>query len=340
MTTIDGRNIVFFNIMCYNKLMTSTDPIPSRDPENEARESARRLHDSLTAPFERPFESLGYQAEFTYTPSANDAIFSEDGSWSTIGKATGLKPAAMQPWSVELGYDPKKERITTTAVEIPVVGINPQEKLVLQRIETGEYLLLHRVDDESDLKLFATQSDEFEKVIFNRNSATSTSEGYVDKLLTSAGYVAPELFTSPNDLQAHVAETLGTATKWHRKEVIEMPVDDATTVKLERTSSVRPTTHFEEANEEYIKEIDGSITMIIEYHNPESRGQLVIVFSYSDHFVSMPTITTRKVVPAFDASIIANYGPDAVQIIDSHPVELTAEQTDELAEQLTMLLLN
>lgn len=316
--------------------MTSRDPIP-RSEHEEALESAKRLHDTVTAPFDRPFESLGYQAEFTYTPSANDTVFAEEGVWSTIGEATGLKPAVKQPWSVKLGYDPKKERIVTTSVEAPVASPSLQEKLVLQRIETGEYLLLHRADNESDLKLFATQSDEFEKEVFHRNSAAAFSEGYVDALLIGAGYMAPEIFTTPDDLQAHVAETLDTATKWHRKETIYLPIDDVTSVTLERVSSVQPSTQFEESNEEYVKEIDGNITAIVEYHNPDSRGQLVIKFAYSDHFVSMPEVTTRKVVRAFDDEVIANYGPDAYQILDSQPVELTPVQMDELAEELTML---
>lgn len=316
--------------------MTSRDPVP-RSENEEALESAKRLHDTLTAPFDRPFESLGYQAEFTYTPSANDAVFAEVGIWNTIEEATSLRPAVKQPWSVKLGYDPKKERIVTTKVEAPVASANPYEKLVLQRIETGEYLLLHRTDEESDPKLFATQSDDFEKTIFHQNSAASFSEGYVDHLLIGAGYMAPEVFTTPDDLQAHVAETLDTATKWYRKETIFMPIDEVTSVTLERTSSVRPGAMFEESNEEYVRETDGHITAIVNYHNPDSRGQLVVKFAYTEHFVSMPEIITRKVVSAFDDKVIANYGPDAYQILDSKPVDLTPEQMDSLAEELTML---
>ncbi len=316
--------------------MTSRDPIPQFESP-EALESAKRLHDTLTAPFDRPFESLGYQAEFTYTPSANEAVFAQDGAWNTIAEATGLQPAVKQPWSVKLGYEPKKERIVPTAVETPVVSVNPHEKLVLQRIETGEYLLLHRTEEDGELKLFATQSDEFEKEIFHRNTAASFSESYVDRLLTTAGYTAPELFTTPDDLQAHVAETLDTATRWHRKETIYLPIDEITSVTLERTSAVRSGAQFEAENEEYVKETDGHITATVEYHNPDSRGQLVIRFAYSDHFVSMPEVTKRKVVRAFDDAVIANYGPDAYQIIDSEPVELSPEQMDELAEGLTLM---
>jgi hypothetical protein len=319
-------------------IMTSHDPKP-RSQEDLELESAKRLHDTLTAPFDRPFESLGYQADFSYTPSSNDAIFAHDGPWSTVAEATNLVPAQKHAWNVRLGYDPKKERIVTTTLEVPVFTPRQGESLVFQRImETGEYLLLHREETDAELKLFATQSDEFEMSVFQRNSANSLSEGYVDKLLIAAGYTSPEIFTTPDDLQEHVAETLDTATAWSRKETIITPIEERKSVTLERTSSVQPAGRFEESTGGYTHETDGHVKATISYFNEGYIGQLIITFAYSDHFVSMPKVTIRKKVPAFDDAVIAQHGPDAVQYVDSGAVELSIDDMDALAEELALAL--
>jgi len=319
--------------------MTSRDPSPKNnfDP---ALESARRLHDTLTAPFDRPFDSLGYQAGFDYTPSADSPVFVEGGIWTTIDEETGLHPMPHRPWSVKLGHDPRRDRIVTTSVEIPVDANSAQARLLLQRIaDTGEYLMLRRDDAESEAKLLTVMADEFEKIVYQKDGhANSLSEGYVDRLLVAAGYIAPEVFTNPDDLQEHIAETLGTATKWKRTERIVSVVDEVTTVNLERTSIVLPSSQFAEETEEYTRQSDGEVKATVQYHNPTYRGELVIKFDYTDHFVSMPDVVSQRVVPAFDEAIIANHGPDAYQIIKSDKIDLTPEATDDLAEQLTAVL--
>ena len=319
--------------------MTSKDPSPKNDFD-PALESARRLHDTLTAPFDRPFDSLGYQAGFDYTPSPDSRVFTTDGVWSTIADETDLRPVAHQPWSVKLGHDPRRDRIVTTAVEIPVDANAGRALLLLQRIaDTGEYLMLRREDADSEPKLLSTEAEDFDKIVYKKDSdASSLSEGYVDQLLVAAGYVAPEIFTNPDDLQEHIAGTLGTATKWSRKERIVSVVDEGTTVNLERTSVVLPSTQFEEDNEQYVRQSEGEVKATVQYHNPTYRGELVISFGYTDHFVSMPDVVSQRVVPAFDDAVIADHGPDAYQIVRSDPVELSPEDIDELAEQLTQVL--
>lgn len=320
--------------------MTTRDPKPTGDVDPE-KESARRLHDALTAPFERPFESFGYQARFDYTPSPDSPVFIKGGVWTTIQEEFGLSAVPNQPWTVRLGHDPRREHIVSTSVEIPVDANAGQARLLLQRIaETSEYLLLQKDTTEGKPWPIEKKVDEFEQIVHRKDAdSVSISEGYVDQLLVSAGYVAPEIFTNPDDLQEHVATTLGTATTWSRTERITRVIDDSTTVNLERTCMVLPSSQFAEDTEEYTRQSDEEISATIQYHATAARrGELVITFGYADHFVSLPTAHRQHVVPAFDDEVIANHGPDAYQIIGREPIDLGPEAMDELAEELAIVL--
>lgn len=331
----------YFTFCVIIEIMTTRDPVPPSKEADPLLESARRLHDALTAPFDRPFDSLGYQASFEYTPSPECPVFTEGGIWSILERETDLKPVQKQPWKVKLGHDPRRDKIVTTSLEVPVDANSGQARLMLQRIaETAEYLMLLRDDQDSEPKLLDTEADEFDKIVYGKHGDAHTlSEGYVDRLLVSAGYIAPEVFTNPDDLQEHIADTLGTATVWSRIEKIVRVIDEVTTINLERTSVVLPTTQFAEETEEYVRQSDGTVKATIQYHNDSgNRGDLVITFDYTDHFVSLPRIVKQVVVPAFDDKVIANHGVGAHQIVRSDSLKLNSEAIDELAEELAVEL--
>jgi hypothetical protein len=329
--------------------MTYSDPIP-RPPSPELISSAQNLHDILADSFDRPFEALGYKADFDSFPPSHAAIYTGR-SKELLTRLTTEPLHKGRAWNIEVGYNPTDEQLAIAALTIPFQPADgTYHDLVIQRITSsrynGSYLVLERTAPDAELAPYETEVDKLEKAVFDTEGMYIVPESHVLQLAHLAGYTHPRLFTKPNDLLVHMAETLDAAYRWERTESITVPLSEGYQLLLRRGAAIEPTITSTPAilAERYKDEPiapaasiqhqrDGWLEATIESVGV-TRKQTVIHFDYEDHFVKLPTITTQEVAPATDDTSVANYGPDATVVQNKASVEVTVEMFDLLAESL------
>jgi hypothetical protein len=329
--------------------MTYSDPIP-RPPSAELISSAQNLHDILADSFERPFETLGYKANFDTFLPAHSALFTEQ-SRKAMARLTTEPVNKGRAWTIEVGYNPKNEKLAITSLAIP---FQPEDDryhdLIFQRLNSPAYgdgyAVLERTAPDAELTLYKSEIEQLEKAVFGNDTMCMVPESDVLQFAHMAGYTHPQLFTKPNDLLAHMAETLDAAYRWERSESITVPLSEGYQLLLRRGATIEPTVApqssspvEQDQNEPIAPSIsiehqrDGWLEAVIESVG-STRKQTVIHFDYEDHFIQLPTVTTQELAPAKDDAIIAQYGPDAYIVQNKASVEVTVEMLDLLAESL------
>jgi hypothetical protein len=309
--------------------MAYSDPIP-KPPSAELINSAQNLHDILADSFSRPFETLGYKANFDiFIPS--QSVFDTEQAKKAMKRLIAEPIHKDRAWNIEIGYNPSDENLAITSLTIPFQPTNnTYHDLIMRRLDSasfvGDYAVLERTAPDAEPTLYKSEVELLEKAVFDNDTICMIPESDVLQLAHMAGYTHPLLFDKPDDLLIHMAETLGTAYRWHRTESITIPLSEGYQLLLRRGASIiEPEISGQRG--------DGWLEAIIESVG-KTRKQTVIRFDYEDHFIKLPTITTQEITPATDEATIANYGPDANTVKNKDTVTTTAEMFDLLAESL------
>lgn len=306
--------------------MTTHDTMPENSSA-EFEASSRELRAVLEHNFERPFETFGYTADFSFYPDTNADMYHPGPARDYVQASIDLPLSTSRPWGVKLGYNPQTERLDIISADIPIGTEYPEDTIVFQKMQAGYYMMMRRQADDQARTLFMREEDKLEAMVYNTTTARAINEIRLKNLLYAAGYALPELFTSPNDLQLHTTETLSRAAQWSRRESIVVPVSVDQQIILNRETMSR-------RRESERNEYDSSLTAIIEDLAGETRKQLVIDFQDKEHWTGAPNITLQSITPARDPATIANYGPDAYTVRKQASVTPTVELMDRLIEDL------
>lgn len=284
-------------------------PYPPDDAERNHDEVMRDLVNSMSQPFDTIDNPVGYQLSLDYVPPANADLLTVSRSQLLAKALTDCQIDPKKPWNIQIGYDPKIDRLGANSLAIPLKSDVDNDFLHLVRTRSTliDYIALRSHNGKTLDYLSGTQ--QMEEAVYGTSPVVSTRA--VHDLLSAIRYNFTEA-DSKIAFQQMTAEALAQSPSWTRREEIVSPIHPDFQAHLIRE------THFSETRTEVQSPFDGRLEFQFCRFDDDKRIQKVLQLPYEGYFFEKPTIQQNIFCPNPNPAILREEDQDYIQTNTLH----------------------